>query len=125
MSQDNPRRREVLKSIGAGGVAVTGIGSALTGSSVATIGTDTASDTSVTILHDTHFHGRFENTFVEQRTIANYYGLMGDIATKRDHVIRVGNGDDLASSVLSAVFDGKHMVDALNASAKVQICQVM
>lgn len=50
---------------------------------------------------------------------------MGDIATKRDHVIRVGNGDDLASSVLSAVFDGKHMVDALNASAKVQMCQFM
>lgn len=115
MSQDNPWRRDVLKSIGAGGVALTGIGSTFTGSSVATTGTETPSNTSVTILHDTHFHGRFKNTFVEQRTIANYFGLMDNIATQRDHVVRVGNGDDLASSVLSAVFDGQHMVDALNA----------
>lgn len=116
MSQDSPQRRDVLKSLGAGGVAFTGGGFVFTGPSVATTDTDTPSDTSVTILHDTHSHGRFKNAFVEQRNIANYYGLMDDIATERDHVIRVGNGDDLASSVLSAVFDGKHMVDALNAS---------
>lgn len=116
MSQDNPRRRDVLKSLGAGGVALTGTGITLTGSSVATTSTETPYDTSVTILHDTHFHGRFKNTFVEQRNIANYFGLMDNIATQRDHVVRVGNGDDLASSVLSAVFDGKHIVDALNAS---------
>lgn len=115
MSQETPRRRDVLKSLGAGGAALTGGGSALTGTSIATAASESSAETNVTILHDTHFHGRFENTFVEQRNIANYFGLMDDIAARRNHVVRIGNGDDLASSVLSAVFDGEHMVDALDA----------
>ncbi len=69
----------------------------------------------MTIIHDTHFHGRFENTFVSPLNIANYFGLMNRIDAGSAESMKVGNGDDLASSVLPSFFDGKHMTDALNA----------
>jgi 2',3'-cyclic-nucleotide 2'-phosphodiesterase/3'-nucleotidase len=69
----------------------------------------------VTLVHDTHFHGRFEDLFVPVRNVANYFGLMNRIDAERVGSMKVGNGDDLASSVLSSFFDGKHMTDALNA----------
>ncbi|WP_306061534.1 bifunctional metallophosphatase/5'-nucleotidase [Natronococcus wangiae] len=69
----------------------------------------------VTLVHDTHFHGRFEDAFDQAQNVATYFGIHEAIADRRENVLRLGNGDDLASSVLSAVFDGRHMVDALNA----------
>lgn len=69
----------------------------------------------VTLIHDTHFHGRFENQFVSELNIANYFALMNRIDEGATGSMMVGNGDDLASSVLSSFFDGEHMTDALNA----------
>lgn len=30
----------------------------------------------MTLIHDTHFHGNFENLFAPDLNIANYFGLM-------------------------------------------------
>jgi len=68
----------------------------------------------VTLLHDTHFHGRFGEPD-DPENIANYFGLIADVAESATNPLRVGNGDDLASSVLSSVFEGEHMVAAFNA----------
>jgi 2',3'-cyclic-nucleotide 2'-phosphodiesterase/3'-nucleotidase len=67
---------------------------------------------SVTFLHDTHVHGTLGHDGVDA---ARYFGLMQDVVDRTPDAIRVGNGDDLASSVLSSVFDGTHIVDAFNA----------
>ncbi|WP_306061177.1 bifunctional metallophosphatase/5'-nucleotidase [Natronococcus wangiae] len=69
----------------------------------------------ITLIHDTHFHGRFKDAFDQAQNVATYFGIHEAIADRRENVLRLGNGDDLASSVLSVVFDGRHMVDALNA----------
>jgi len=69
----------------------------------------------LTLIHDTHFHGNFENLFVTDLNIANYFGLMNRIDAESVGSMKVGNGDDLASSVLSSFFDGEHMTDAFNA----------
>lgn len=114
MNFESLRRRDVLKLLGAGGIgAGSSVGSVVGDRSPA--GDTTPGGTSVTLLHDTHFHGRFRNPFAEARNIANYFGVMDDIARQHEHVLRLGNGDDLASSVLSAVFEGQHIVDAFNA----------
>lgn len=69
----------------------------------------------VTFIHDTHFHGRFENLFVPTLNVGNYFGLMNRIDRNNVGTMKVGNGDDLASSLLSSFFFGKHIVDAFNA----------
>ncbi|NHN46511.1 CHRD domain-containing protein [Halostella sp. JP-L12] len=76
---------------------------------------DEQKDGQVTLIHDTHFHGRFENSFEEQQNIANYFGLMNRLDAENVGSMKVGNGDDLASSVLSSFFEGEHMTDAFNA----------
>jgi len=114
MPEDTILRRKVLRAAGA--TAVGGL--------VATTGSAAGSrrSTSVRLLHDTHFHGRFENAFADDLNVANYFGLMNEIqgvtsgfGSGSGNVLRVGNGDDLASSVLSAVFEGRHIVSAFNA----------
>jgi 2',3'-cyclic-nucleotide 2'-phosphodiesterase/3'-nucleotidase len=72
------------------------------------------SSESVTVVHDTHFHGRFGDP-EDPENIANYFGLMQQIADANENPLLVGNGDDLASSVLSSVFEGRHMIDAFDA----------
>jgi 2',3'-cyclic-nucleotide 2'-phosphodiesterase (5'-nucleotidase family) len=67
----------------------------------------------ITILHDTHFHGRFSNP---HSTIARYMALAEARKGAHEHAIFVGNGDDLAPSVEAGVFFGRHMIDALNVS---------
>ncbi|WP_256297220.1 bifunctional metallophosphatase/5'-nucleotidase [Haloarchaeobius salinus] len=68
----------------------------------------------VTFVHDTHFHGTYGDLEGDVN-VATYFGLMEEVVGGNDHAFRVGNGDDLASSVLSSVFDGEHIVDAFNA----------
>jgi 2',3'-cyclic-nucleotide 2'-phosphodiesterase/3'-nucleotidase len=70
----------------------------------------------VTIIHDTHLQGRY-GSLDEPENIANYIGLMDLLGEEYPNALRVGVGDDLASSVLSSVFNGEHIVDALNAGA--------
>ena len=48
--------------------------------------------------------------------IARYMGLIADIKADDDNALFVGNGDDIAPSVLGSVFAGEHMIEALNAS---------
>jgi 5'-nucleotidase / UDP-sugar diphosphatase len=68
----------------------------------------------VTILHDTHFHGDFGAE--DGPNIARYMALVADLKEQNPGALFLGNGDDLAPSVLAGVFRGAHMIEALNAS---------
>lgn len=96
------RRRDVLAALAAAG----GIG---------TMGTAAATDErgTVTLFHDTHFHGSFED---DHAGIATYYGLIDERARTAANPLVLGNGDDIAMSLYSSVFEGEHMINALNAS---------
>lgn len=107
-------RRTFLKTLGAGAV-----GSLFANPALAKPGRGRGrggrpASGQVTILHDTHFHGHFGDPD-EPLNIANYFGLLNELDAPSHKTIKVGNGDDLASSLLSSQFDGKHMVDAMNA----------
>lgn len=121
-------RRRLLKGVGVSGLTV-GIAGCNTESEAETdspTGQANTSDTgesdsetvsnsrTVTIIHDTHLQGRYGD-LNESANIANYIGLIDQLAAEYPNALRVGVGDGLASSVLSSVFDGKHIVDALNA----------
>ncbi|WP_121823059.1 bifunctional metallophosphatase/5'-nucleotidase [Halostella salina] len=68
----------------------------------------------VTFVHDTHVHGSYGD-LEGNVNVATYFQLMNQVADEHEHSIKLGSGDDLASSVLSAQFDGKHITDAFNA----------
>lgn len=68
----------------------------------------------VTILHDTHFHGSFGDA--DDANIARYMALANQLIANDPDALFLGNGDDLAPSVLASIFHGEHMVEALNAS---------
>ncbi|MFM1651408.1 5'-nucleotidase C-terminal domain-containing protein [Brevibacillus sp. B_LB10_24] len=72
------------------------------------------SETTVTIIHDTHFHGNFY-TEKDPKNIANYFGLIQQIRAKQPNSLVIANGDDTATSLLSTVFMGQHMIDVFNA----------
>lgn len=120
-------RRRLLRGVGVSGLTV-GLAGCNTESEATTdsatdqtnttdtgeSASETVSDSrTVTIIHDTHLQGRYGD-LEESANIANYIGLMDQLATEYPNALRVGVGDDLASSVLSSVFDGAHIVDALN-----------
>jgi len=67
----------------------------------------------LTIVHDTHLHGSL--TGLEGVTLAHYAGLARQIRAENPNTLVVGNGDDLAPSLMSALFHGEHMVEGLNA----------
>jgi 2',3'-cyclic-nucleotide 2'-phosphodiesterase (5'-nucleotidase family) len=67
----------------------------------------------VTIVHDTHFHGSL--TGQDGVTLAHYAALAKSIREQNPNTLIVGNGDDLAPSLMSSLFRGQHMVDALGA----------
>ncbi len=48
--------------------------------------------------------------------VARYMQLVNDLKTENPNSLFIGNGDDLAPSVLSSVFGGEHMIEILNAS---------
>lgn len=72
--------------------------------------------TAVTLLYDTHFHGKYAQGDVG---IANYFALVQE---RKDRVgansLFLANGDDPAPSVFSGLFEprGIHMIEALNES---------
>jgi 2',3'-cyclic-nucleotide 2'-phosphodiesterase/3'-nucleotidase len=73
--------------------------------------------TRVTLFHDTHLHGQLEGA--DRQTIADYVGLINAQRAKLppgSYSFFVGNGDDVASSLLSALFRGQHVVDSFNAA---------
>jgi 2',3'-cyclic-nucleotide 2'-phosphodiesterase (5'-nucleotidase family) len=68
----------------------------------------------ITLLHDTHFHGKFASSGVG---IAEYFGFAQQrMDAVEGHAFFVANGDDIAPSLLSGVFEphGIHMIEALN-----------
>jgi 2',3'-cyclic-nucleotide 2'-phosphodiesterase (5'-nucleotidase family) len=68
----------------------------------------------ITLIHDTHFHGNFGDP-KKAKNVANYFGLINQIRAEKKHSLMLGNGDDLASSILSSIFRGEHIIDAFNA----------
>ena len=67
----------------------------------------------LTIVHDTHFHGSLIGQ--EGVTLAHYSALAKRLRAENPNTLILGNGDDLAPSLMSAVFRGQHMIDGLNA----------
>ncbi|WP_435345927.1 bifunctional metallophosphatase/5'-nucleotidase [Haloarchaeobius sp. HRN-SO-5] len=101
-------RRNVLAATG-GGLAAGWLGLSQVGTAAA------AAAETVTILHDSHFHGRFgdpnDDTAMD---IARYQTLIDQRRAARENAVFLGNGDDLAPSILGLVHEGEHMIEALN-----------
>ncbi|WP_339104820.1 bifunctional UDP-sugar hydrolase/5'-nucleotidase [Haloterrigena salinisoli] len=103
----DPRRRRLLgMAAGASAAAVL----PTTGS----VGAESAE--TVTIVHDTHFHGRFEDAEAAALNLPRYYTVVRDALADADNALFVGNGDDIAPSVMGLEFEGEHMIEALNAT---------
>ena len=62
----------------------------------------------VVIFHETHTHGKLA-------TFPRYVGLVNELSAGRERLF-LGNGDDLSPSYDGARTDGRHVVDAFNAS---------
>ena len=103
---DEKRRR--LLAAAAGGLTVGALGTGATGGAAA------QDDGTLTLVHDTHFHGRFEDAGNEAIDIARYYAVVEEFRSEYPNAAFLGNGDDLAPSVLGLEFEGEHMVEALN-----------
>jgi 2',3'-cyclic-nucleotide 2'-phosphodiesterase (5'-nucleotidase family) len=101
-------RRNVLTAT-VGGIAAGGLG-------LSQVGTVAAqSDERVTLLHDSHFHGRFgDPADDEEIDIARYQTLIDDLRDTRENAVFLGNGDDLAPSIMGLIHEGEHMIEALN-----------
>ncbi len=100
-------RRDVLAATG--GIAAGGVGLSHVGTAA------TQSGETVTILHDSHFHGRFGDPSDDgAMDIARYQTLVDDLRSARDNAVFVGNGDDLAPSIMGLIHQGEHMIEALN-----------
>ncbi|MEQ6376537.1 5'-nucleotidase C-terminal domain-containing protein [Bacillaceae bacterium S4-13-56] len=70
-------------------------------------------ETTLTLLHDTHLHGNFGDEDGAEN-IANYFGLINKIKQENPNTLMIANGDDVATSVLSSVFNGEHIIEAFN-----------
>ncbi|QAU11789.1 bifunctional metallophosphatase/5'-nucleotidase [Halorubrum sp. BOL3-1] len=103
---DETRRR--LLAAAAGGVTVGALGTGATGGAAA------EDDGTLTLVHDTHLHGRFEDAGNEAIDVARYYAVVEEFRGEYPNAAFLGNGDDLAPSVLGLEFEGEHMVEALN-----------
>jgi 5'-nucleotidase / UDP-sugar diphosphatase len=96
-------RRRVLQT--AAGVSVLGVTGAAT--------TGAADDgETVTLIYDTHFDGQFGDE--DEPNIARYATEVQRLLDEYDNAMFVGGGDDLSPSVLSLIYEGEHMVPALN-----------
>ena len=103
------RRRSLLRTA-AGGLAV---GAVAAGATTATADAAGDGDT-VTIIHDTHFHGRFEDGDDPGRNIARYHTVVEELREEHENAAFLGIGDEFAPSLLGMEFEGAHMVEALN-----------
>ncbi|WP_049928739.1 bifunctional metallophosphatase/5'-nucleotidase [Halopiger goleimassiliensis] len=68
----------------------------------------------VTLVHDTHFHGRFRDAEADELNLARYYTVVEDVLADAENGLFVGNGDDLAPSLLGLEYEGEHMIEAMN-----------
>lgn len=100
-------RRRTLLAAAAGGLSVGALGG--------TPGTAAAQDgDTLTIVHDTHFHGRFEDASDAEKSLARYYVEAARLREEYGNSAFIGNGDDLAPSLLGLEYEGAHMIEALN-----------
>jgi 2',3'-cyclic-nucleotide 2'-phosphodiesterase (5'-nucleotidase family) len=99
------RRRAVLAGLaGAGSLGTAAIGSSSAQNAGGTL----------TLVHDTHFHGRFESASNPELNISRYHTLVDRVRNAHENVAFLGNGDDLGPSLLGLEYEGEQMVDALN-----------
>ncbi|MGM0446869.1 MAG: bifunctional metallophosphatase/5'-nucleotidase [Methanobacteriota archaeon] len=103
---DETRRR--LLAATAGGLTIGALGAGATG------GVTAQDDGTLTIVHDTHFHGRFEDAGNDAIDLARYYAIVEELRGEYPNAAFFGNGDDLAPSVLGLEFEGEHMIEAMN-----------
>lgn len=103
-------RRFIVPSLVAGLVLSTAV--------LPAVATEHEGPVEVTLLHDSHFHGKYSQTVDgTQIEIAEYFALVQE---RKDAVggdaLFLGNGDDIGPSVHSGLFEpnGIHMIDALN-----------
>ena len=75
-------------------------------------GTVSGASGPVTLIHDTHFHGRFEGG--SGVNIAQYAAKVQSLRDEHPNADFVGIGDDLSPSTMGFVFNGEQAVDALN-----------
>jgi len=68
----------------------------------------------VTLIHDTHFHGRFEDAGDAELNLQRYFAVADQLRSEYDNAAFIGNGDDLAPSLLGLEYEGSHMIEALN-----------
>lgn len=66
----------------------------------------------ITLVYDTHFDGRFGDE--DEPNIARYATQVRELIDEYENAVFVGGGDDLSPSVLSLVYEGEHMIRALN-----------
>jgi 5'-nucleotidase / UDP-sugar diphosphatase len=66
----------------------------------------------VTIVHDTHFHGHIGEP--EGLNIARYLTAIEEQLAVHENALFLGNGDDIAPSLLSFFTEGQHMIEFLN-----------
>ncbi|WP_126662675.1 bifunctional metallophosphatase/5'-nucleotidase [Haloterrigena salifodinae] len=105
---DSRRRRVLGMAAGASAAAVL----PTTGS----VGAN-SDDETVTIVHDTHFHGRFEDAEAAELSLARYHAVVEEHLESAANSLFVGNGDDLAPSMLGLEYEGEHVIEALNETA--------
>ena len=107
MSENNTRvnetRRRLLRTTA--GVSILGTTAGATPGAAADAET-------ITLVYDTHFDGRFGES--DEPNIARYATAVDDLLEDHDNAVFVGGGDDLSPSVLSLVYEGEHMIPALN-----------
>lgn len=76
-----------------------------------------SADVQITLFHDTHLHGQLEGP--DKQTLADSVGIAKAQRAQLpagSYSFFVGNGDDIASSLWSALFRGQHVIDAFNAA---------
>ena len=96
--------RRGLLGATAGGLALGALGAGATGNAG-------ASGHELTIIHDTHFHGRFED---DTANIAEYWSLIQEKQAEHENTLFIGAGDEFSPSLAGSWFEGEHIVEALN-----------
>ena len=95
---DVPRRRLLQATAG---LSLLGLASAASAEDAET----------VTLVYDTHFDGQFGDE--DEPNVARYATEVRRLLDEYENAVFVGGGDDLSPSVLSLVYEGEHMVPAL------------
>lgn len=89
-------------------------GGTLLGAGVASRSASAETTTEITIIHDSYFNGLY-NDAEDPDNIATYFGLVDMLRERAPNPLVLGKGNDLSPSVMTTLFDGAHVIDAMNA----------